>query len=97
MNNFEERVLRVVKTISKGRVLTYKEVARRAGSPKASRAVGNILKKNYSASTPCHRVIHSDGTIGEYNRGAKKKIMMLRGEGVKMVKNNNGYVIHKAE
>jgi len=60
--------------------MTYAEVARRAGDPRAYRAVGNILNKNHDPKIPCHRVIHSDGTLGGYNRGARKKKEILRKE-----------------
>lgn len=60
MNNLSEKVYRVVRKIPKGKVLTYKEVARRAGRPNAYRAVGNILNKNYDPEIPCHRVVRSD-------------------------------------
>lgn len=70
----------MVKKIPMGRVLTYKEVARRAGRPRAFRAVGNILSKNYDPEIPCHRVIRADGQVGGYNRGQKKKIELLRKE-----------------
>ena len=77
---FAEKVLKVVSKIPKGSTLSYSEVARRAGSPKASRAVGNIIKKNYDSNIPCHRVIRSDGKIGGYNRGADKKRELLKQE-----------------
>ncbi len=80
-SSFTERVREVVKVIPKGEVLTYKEVAVRAGSPKAYRAVGSVLNKNYDAFIPCHRVIKSDGRLGEYNRGKAKKSELLREEG----------------
>lgn len=79
--NFREKVYAVVKKIPKGSVLTYKEVARRAGEPGAARAVGNILNKNFDPSIPCHRVIRSDGKLGGYNRGAEFKIKILKQEG----------------
>ncbi|MFA5714494.1 MAG: MGMT family protein [Candidatus Paceibacterota bacterium] len=82
MESFKEGVLEVVRNIPKGKVMTYKEVAKRIGSPKASRAVGNILNKNYDTSIPCHRVIRSDGSIGGYNRGSKKKEELLKKEKV---------------
>ena len=63
--SFKEKVFRVVKKIKAGNFLTYKEVARRAGSEKAFRAVGNILK-NSSLGIPCHRVIRSDNLVGGY-------------------------------
>lgn len=78
---FKEKVHRVVKQIPKGKVLTYKEVARKAGRPKAYRAVGSILNKNYNPKIPCHRVVRSDGKIGGYNRGAKIKKKLLEKEG----------------
>ena len=82
MKTFRQKVLSVVAKIPKGKTLTYGEVARRAGRPQASRAVGNILNKNYSPKIPCHRVVRSDGTPGGYNRGVKTKIRLLRGESV---------------
>ena len=78
---FREKVYRVVKKIPKGRVLTYKEVARRVGKPLAYRAVGNILNKNVDPKVPCHRVIRSDGKIGGYRDGNLFKIKILREEG----------------
>jgi O-6-methylguanine DNA methyltransferase len=80
MKTFQEKVLAIVKKIPKGKTLTYKEVAKRAGSPRAYRAVGNILSKNYDPNVFCHRVIRSDGKIGGYNRGVKKKIKLLKQE-----------------
>lgn len=68
--------------IPKGKVLTYKEVAQKAGNPRASRAVGNILNKNYNPAVPCHRVVRSDGKTGGYNRGRTEKIRKLKIEGV---------------
>lgn len=78
---FTKRVYAVVMGIKKGNMLTYKEVAVLAGAPGAYRAVGNILNKNYDPKIPCHRVIRSDGKLGGYNRGAKKKADLLRKEG----------------
>lgn len=79
--SFKEKVYSVVKKIPKGKVLTYKEVAKRAGKPKAYRAVGNILHKNVDPQVPCHRVVRSDGKIGGYNRGMSSKIKILKLEG----------------
>lgn len=81
MASFREKVLTVVKAIPKGKTLTYGEVARKAGSPTAYRTVGNILKANYNNLIPCHRVIRSDGTLGGYNRGIRKKLALLKKEG----------------
>ncbi len=83
-NSFSEKVLIVVSEIQKGEVLTYKEVAKKAGKPKAFRAVGNILHKNYDSKIPCHRVVRSDGKTGGYNRGKKRKMEILKKEGVEI-------------
>jgi len=80
MKSFAEKVLAVVKKIPKGKMMTYASVARQAGSPGASRVVGSILKKNFDPDIPCHRVIRSDGSLGEYNRGASEKERKLREE-----------------
>ena len=68
---FTERVYEIVRRIPRGSVLTYKEVARRAGKPKSARVVALILSKNYDPNIPCHRVIRSDGRVGGYNRGGE--------------------------
>jgi O-6-methylguanine DNA methyltransferase len=81
MKSFKEKVLSVVSKIPKGKVLTYKKVAELAGSPNASRAVGSVLKQNFNPKIPCHRVIRSDGVVGEYNRGRNEKIRKLKEEG----------------
>lgn len=78
--NFKEKVLNLVGKIPGGKTLTYKQVAILAGKPRAYRAVGNILNKNYDKSIPCHRVIRSDGKIGGYNRGESRKIILLKKE-----------------
>jgi len=78
--NFRDKVFEIVREIPEGKTLTYKEVAVRAGSPKAYRAVGNILHANYDAEIPCHRVVRSDGKTGGWNRGAEKKALILRRE-----------------
>lgn len=80
MKSLKEKVFAVVKKIPKGNVLTYAEVARRAGKPRAARAVGAILRTNFDPKIPCHRVIRSDGTLGGYNRGAKNKLAILKKE-----------------
>ncbi|PIW37324.1 MAG: 6-O-methylguanine DNA methyltransferase [Candidatus Kerfeldbacteria bacterium CG15_BIG_FIL_POST_REV_8_21_14_020_45_12] len=79
---FTQKVLAIVKKIPRGKVMTYGEVAKMAGSPKAARAVGNIMSHNWNKSIPCHRVVKADGTTGGYNRGSAKKIKLLKSEGV---------------
>lgn len=87
---FSEKVYEIVKTISKGKVMSYKQVAEKLGS-KAYRAVGTALKNNPDPNIiPCHRVIRTNGKIGGYfghidDDQSKKKEKILRKEGVKMV------------
>lgn len=80
---FSKKVYEVVKAIPTGKTLTYKEVALKAGSPRAFRAVGNILNKNYDPTIPCHRVVRSDGMMGGYNRGRELKEKILTEEALK--------------
>ena len=79
-STFADRVRAVVALIPRGETMTYRQAADRAGSPRAFRAVGNILNKNYDPNIPCHRVIRSDGTTGGYNRGAERKREILQEE-----------------
>lgn len=79
---FSAKVLAVVRKIPRGRVLTYGEVARRAGAPRGAQAVGQVLKRNHDPAVPCHRVVRSDGCLGGYNRGPRTKERRLREEGV---------------
>ncbi len=68
---FGDRVRAVVRDIPKGSTVSYQEVAKRAGNPKAARAVAQVMAKNFDPTVPCHRVIRSDGTLGGYNRGGE--------------------------
>ena len=67
--------------IPRGSVSTYSEIARKIGSPRSQRAVGNALNKNpFAPAVPCHRVIRKNGTPGGYARGARKKLELLKKE-----------------
>lgn len=82
--SFPEKVYLIVSRIPTGSFLTYSQVAKRAGSPKAARAVGNILAKNKDKNIPCHRVIKSDLLVGGYRKNKKdsfKKAGLLVKEG----------------
>lgn len=85
-SKFKNRVFKVVKRIPRGKVLTYKKAAQFVGHPKAWRAVGNILSKNKNKKIPCHRIVYSDRKVGGYQQGIKKKILLLKKEGVKIKK-----------
>ncbi|MES2014433.1 MAG: MGMT family protein [Patescibacteria group bacterium] len=82
-SDFKARVIAVVKKIPRGKTMSYGEVGKRAGHPKAARAVGAIMAANKDKSVPCHRVIRSDGKIGGYNglQGTKDKAALLKKEG----------------
>ncbi len=80
--SFSACVKRVVRDIPQGRVLSYAAVAIKAGFPGAARAVGTLMKKNFDPNIPCHRVICSDGRLGQYNRGSAAKEQKLKQEGI---------------
>ncbi len=83
-NSFYEKCYGVLRKVPKGKVTTYKGIAKALNS-KAYRAVGSAMNKNpYAPHVPCHRVINSDGRIGNFASGQKKKISMLKKEGVEI-------------
>ncbi|QYJ17104.1 Methylated-DNA--protein-cysteine methyltransferase [Rubrobacter xylanophilus DSM 9941] len=83
MTPFQRRVMRVVRGIPRGEVRPYGWVAREAGSPGASRAVGNVMARNpLPLLVPCHRVVRNDGTPGNYGFSPREKVRLLREEGV---------------
>ena len=82
---FQKKVWNYLKTIRKGTVKTYKQVAIGINRPKSARAVANAVGKNPSApKIPCHRVIRSDGSLGGYSGkgGVKTKKLLLKREGI---------------
>lgn len=81
-SGFADRVRQVVRSIPKGKTMTYGQVAKAAGAPGAARAVGTIMARNDDKGVPCHRVIRSDGKIGGYNAiNGPSKEALLRAEG----------------
>ena len=87
---FRERVYQITKKIPIGKVATYGQIAKLAGSGKAARAVGMCMKTNPdSPRTPCHRVVGNDGSLTGYSagKGILTKKAMLLAEGVYF--NNN--------
>ena len=82
---FQLKVWKFLKTIPKGKVKTYKQVAIGIKNPKSARAVANACAKNpYAPKIPCHRVIRSDGDLGGYSGrgGVKQKLKLLKSEKV---------------
>jgi methylated-DNA-[protein]-cysteine S-methyltransferase len=79
---FGRKVLRVTSEIPYGGVLSYREVASDAGSPRGSRAAGNALGSNpVPIIVPCHRVLHAGGGLGGYGGGLDRKRWLLELEG----------------
>jgi methylated-DNA-[protein]-cysteine S-methyltransferase len=98
MNDFNQKCYELLKRIPKGKVTTYKEIAN-ALNTKAWRAVGSAMAKNENLFViPCHRVVRSDGSIGQYALGSAKKSAVLMQEGVEVtegkIKNLNKFM-HK--
>ncbi|MCX6710157.1 MAG: MGMT family protein [Candidatus Woesearchaeota archaeon] len=84
--SFESRVYSLAKRIPKGMVSTYGEIARKMRTG-AYQAVGNALHNNPTPIiVPCHRVVKSDGSLGGFAGGKKRKILLLKKEGVKVRK-----------
>ncbi len=81
---FQLRVWQELRRIPWGGTISYRELARRAGSPKALRAVGQANAVNpIPIIIPCHRVISADGTLGGYSSGLWRKCWLLKHEGVR--------------
>ena len=84
---FQIKVWKYLRSIPKGKIITYKQLAKAIKMPRATRAVANACAKNpYAPKIPCHRVIRSDGSLGGYSGpgGIKQKIKLLRSEKVKI-------------
>ena len=81
---FQEAVWTALRGVPAGEVVTYGELARRAGYPRAARAVGSAMRANpLPLLIPCHRVVASDG-IGGYGGGLELKRALLAAEGVQI-------------
>lgn len=92
---FREKIYKILRKVPKGKVTTYKSLAKKAGT-KAYRAVGSAMNKNpYAPQVPCHRVINSNGDLGGFASGVKEKIKLLKKEGVKI--NNKKIDLKKYE
>ena len=83
-SSFAHRVRAVVRRIPPGRVATYGDIAALAGSPRAWRAVGTIMRETRDPATPCHRVIAAGGAIGGYGGNLQLKRELLRAEGLEV-------------
>ena len=85
--SFSEKCYFLLKKVPEGKITTYKEFARSLKT-KAYRAVGNAMNRNpYAPEVPCHRVVKSNGEIGGFASGTKKKIEILKKEGIEIKDN----------
>jgi O-6-methylguanine DNA methyltransferase len=74
LSEFQKKVYKAVLKIPVGQVRSYSWVAKKIDRPKAVRAVGTALKNNpFAPIVPCHRVIKSDGDLGGFSSGSKRK------------------------
>lgn len=83
-SSFKHRVLAAVRRIPGGHVATYGDIAALAGSPRAWRAVGTIMREARDPATPCHRVIAAGGGLGGYGGNLQLKRELLRAEGLEV-------------
>jgi methylated-DNA-[protein]-cysteine S-methyltransferase len=84
---FQKRVWREIARIPFGKNLSYSELAKRVGAPRAIRAAGTATGRNpLSIIVPCHRVLTKDGAIGGYAGGLEKKRHLLKLEGIPVAK-----------
>lgn len=84
MKNVDRLVYELVRKIPKGKVSTYGNVAKALGIH--PRTVGMILNRNTEPSVRCYRIVKSDGSTGGYNAGPKRKILLLRKNGIRIRK-----------
>jgi methylated-DNA-[protein]-cysteine S-methyltransferase len=81
---FQRRVWEELQRLPRGSAVSYRELARRVGNPKASRAVGQANRRNpIPIIIPCHRVIAGDGSLGGYSSGLDRKRWLLSHEGIR--------------
>jgi methylated-DNA-[protein]-cysteine S-methyltransferase len=82
-DGFRERAWRALRSVPPGETVSYRELAAMAGNPQAMRAAGTACATNRLAPfVPCHRVIRSDGRLGEYGYSPRLKAALLAHEGV---------------
>jgi O-6-methylguanine DNA methyltransferase len=80
--DFQRRVWAITRAIPRGQTRTYGQIAQRAGSPRAARAVGQAMAHNpWPIVVPCHRVVGHDGTLTGFGGGLEMKRRMLQLEG----------------
>lgn len=86
VTEFQQKVYDLCRKIPHGKVTTYREIGNALGGRgQVYRAIGVALNKNpFAPEVPCHRVVNSDGFVGGFARGTKKKIELLQKEGIEV-------------
>ena len=88
--SIKDEVYDILVKIPAGKVTTYGDIAKAIGQPNSSRLIGQILHNNPTpVAVPCHRVVRSDGKIGGYAYGSRKKRKLLEEEGLKFCGSNS--------
>jgi methylated-DNA-[protein]-cysteine S-methyltransferase len=88
--SIKDKVYDMLLKIPAGKVTTYGDIAKAIGRPSSSRLIGQILHNNPTpVVVPCHRVVCSDGKIGGYAFGSRKKRKLLEAEGLKFCGSNS--------
>jgi methylated-DNA-[protein]-cysteine S-methyltransferase len=81
-SDFQRRALEALRRVPTGSVISYRGLAAAAGEPQSQRAIGNTMASNpVPIFVPCHRVIKSDGSVGNYGGGVERKVLLLKLEG----------------
>jgi methylated-DNA-[protein]-cysteine S-methyltransferase len=81
---FQKKVWQVLRSVPFGKTISYGELAKKINNPKAVRAVGSANGKNpLCVTTPCHRIIQADGSLGGFSGGLKNKVNLLKFEKTK--------------
>ena len=90
--DFQRRVWAITRAIPRGQTRTYGQIARRAGSPGAARAVGQAMARNpWPVVVPCHRVVGHDGRLTGFGGGVemKRRMLQLEGATLKLIANSS--------
>jgi methylated-DNA-[protein]-cysteine S-methyltransferase len=86
LSTFAKQVYIITSKVPKGKVTTYGQIAVTLGKIKGARAVGGALHNNpFAPKVPCHRVVMSNGKLGGFASGTKKKADLLKLEGIEII------------
>ena len=88
LTKLQQKIYNFLRKIPEGKITTYKLLAKAIGKPKNWREIGKILNQNpFPEKYHCYKVVKSDGKIGGYKFGIKKKIALLKKDGIIIINN----------